>query len=234
MVHFVALAATARGQEQDWIQSWVFNGRSEKSVRERFETLANQKIELLQTSCQLTEEQTSKLRLAVAGDISRFFHEVARVRQATAGLKMQDQNAVQEAWVIISPLATRVQQGIFEGESLLSKVLANTLNSVQQQEYNRIIEARTQRRYHAIILTTVATIEESLPLLEAQRSKLVALMDQQELKLKNVPNGYETYIGYVKLAKIPDSELAAFLDQEQLATIKRITERYAPILQTLR
>jgi hypothetical protein len=227
-------SANVWAQEQDWIQSWVFNGRTEKSVRERFELQASQKIEQLKTSCTLTEEQLGKLRLAAAGDVSRFFHDVARVREATAGKRMQDQNAVQEAWAIISPLAARMQKGIYEEDSLLNKVLASILDKTQQQEYDRVREEQVQRRHHAIVLTTVAAIEEGVPLLAEQRLRLIELIDRQQLKPKIIPHNYETYIGYLKLSQVPEEELAALLDQEQLATIKRMLVRRAPLIQEMR
>jgi hypothetical protein len=220
----------AIAQEQDWIQAWVFNGRTEASVRLGLQNQAEQKLDQLKENCQLTDEQHTKLKLAAAGDINRFFHEVALARKATTGLDQQDQNAVQEAWNVVSPLTTRLTTGLFGEKSLFAKVMARTLDASQVIEYRRLLEEQLERRYHAVVLTTVSTIEDSLPLVREQRAQLIELLDRQ--KLKSAPQqGMETYIGYAKLAKVPDAELEKIFDKDQLKTLQSLRQRYAPVVQ---
>ncbi len=218
-------------QQQDWIQSWLYNGRTEASVRLGLQHQAEQKLTQLKDQCRLTEEQAVKLKLAAAGDVNRFFHEVEQARKATKGLDQQNQNAVQEAWAVVSPLTTRLNAGLYEEKSLFAKVMASTLDAAQVGDYKQLQAEQLERRHHAMVLTTVSTIEESLPLVQDQRTKLVELLDAQKLKAIQPQQGLETYVGYAKLAKVPEADLEKLFDKEQMKTLKILRDRYAPIVQ---
>lgn len=227
----VVLARPAFAQEQDWIQSWLFNGRTEASVRLGLQNQAEQKLALLKEQCRLTDEQAMKLKLAAAGDVNRFFHDVAQARKATKGLDQQNQNAVQEAWNVVSPLTVRLNAGLYGDKSLFTKVMSSTLDPSQIEEYKRLLADQLERRHHAMVLTTVSTIEDSLPLVQEQRKKLIELLDAQKLKAAPPQQGLEAYVGYAKLAKVPQADLEKLFDKEQLKVLKTLRERYAPIIQ---
>ena len=109
--------------------------------------------------------------------------------------------------------------------------MSSTLEAGQIEEYKHLLAEQLERRFHAMVLTTVSTIEESLPLVADQRVKLIELLDAQ--KLKGIPpqQGLETYVGYAKLAKVPEAELEKLFDKEQMKTLKILRDRYAPIVQ---
>jgi len=220
----------ASAQQQDWIQSWLFNGRTDASVRLGLQNQAEQKLAQLKEQCRLTEEQATKLKLAAVGDVNRFFHEVEQARKATKGLDQQNQNAVQEAWAVVSPLTTRLNSGLYDEKSLFAKVMSSTLDAAQVDEYKRLLTEQLERRHHAVVLTTVSTIEDSLPLVADQRKKLVDLLDAQKVKTSQ-QQGMETYVGYAKLAKVPEAELEKLFDKEQMKALKSLRDRYAPIVQ---
>jgi len=228
-MHFVA-ATTLHAQQPDWIQSWLFNGRTEIAVRQSLQNQAEQKLSLMKDICNLSEDQHAKLKLAAAGDVNRFFHEVAQVRKATAGVDQQNQNAIQEAWLVVSPLSTRLQAGIFDEKSLFVKVMTNTLDEAQVKKYKRVLQEQIDRRHHAMVLAVVSTLEENIPLVGEQRDKLIALLDAQTIK-EVKQQGMEAYIGYAKLGKVPDEELEKLFDKDQLKTLKAVRERYAAIVQ---
>ncbi len=227
---FGVLADPALAQQQDWIQSWLYNGRSEASIRLGLQNQAEQKLAQLKEHCQLNEEQATKLKLAAAGDINRFFHEVEQARKATKGLDQQNQNAVQEAWAVVSPLTTRLNAGLHDEKSLFVKVMASALEASQVDKYKRLLAEQLERRHHAVVLTTVSTIEEVLPLVADQRKKLIELMDAQKIR-RNLQQGMETYVGYAKLAKVPETELEKLFDKEQMKALKLLRDRYAPVVQ---
>lgn len=224
------LSPSALAQQQDWIQSWLFNGRTETVVRENLQNQAVQKLSLMKDVCNLRDDQLAKLKLAAAGDVNRFFHEVAQARKATSGIDQQDQNAVQAAWNIVSPLTTRLQAGIYDEKSLFSKVMTSTLDDVQVREYKRVIQEQIDRRHHALVLSLVSTLEEKIPFVGEQREKLIALLDAQTVKDAK-QQGLESYIGFAKLSKIPDEELAKVFDKDQLKTLVAVRERYAGVIQ---
>jgi hypothetical protein len=226
-----ASSKCAFAQEQDWIQSWLYNGRTEASIRLGLQNQAEQKLTQLREQCRLTEEQATKLKLAAAGDVNRFFHDVEKARKATKGLDQQNQNAVQEAWNVVSPLTTRLSAGLYDEKSLFSKVMTSTLDAAQVEEYKRLLAEQLARRHHAMVLTTVSTIEESLPLVGEQRTKLIELLDAQKLKAVQPQQGLETYVGYAKLAKVPEAELEKLFDKDQVKALKSLRDRYGPIIQ---
>jgi hypothetical protein len=218
-------------QEFNWLESWVFAGRPEADFRKRLQDQARVKIDQVDNICKLTASQKQKLLLATKGDVDRFFREIEAARKETSGLNAQDRNAVQQAWAKINPLATRLQSGLFNDDSLFSKVLPRTLDELQSSEYSRVMEEQTRRLHRALVLDTVASLEESLPLLSSQREKLVELILKQEIKPINGP--METYLGYAKLSKIPENELETFLDRKQVIVLKQLIGRYEMVLQNL-
>ena len=230
IVCLFAASNLASAQQQDWIQSWLFNGRTEASIRLGLQNQAEQKLTQLKEHCKLSDDQATKLKLAAAGDVNRFFHEVAQARKATKGLDQQNQNAVQEAWAVVSPLTTRLAAGLYDEKSLFARVMSSTLDADQVEEYKRLIAEQLERRHHAMVLSTVSTIEDSLPLVADQRVKLVELLDAQKIK-GITQQGMESYVGYAKLAKIPEAELEKLFDKEQMKVLKVLRDRYAPVVQ---
>ena len=109
--------------------------------------------------------------------------------------------------------------------------MASTLDASQVEEYKRLLAEQLERRHHAMVLTTVSTIEESLPLVGEQRAKLIELLDAQKLKAVQPQQGLETYVGYAKLAKVPEAELEKLFDKEQMKALKSLRDRYGPIIQ---
>jgi replicative DNA helicase len=138
---------------------------------------------------------------------------------------------VQEAWTIVSPLTTRLNAGLYDEKSLFTKVMSCTLDAGQIDEYKRLVAEQLERRHHAMVLTTVSTIEESLPLVEDQRAKLIELLDAQKVKVIQQQQGMESYVGYAKLAKVQVADLEKLFDKEQMKAIKAVRDRYAPVVQ---
>ena len=222
--------ASLFAQQPDWIQSWLFNGRTETVVRQSLRNQAEQKLSLMKDVCHLSDDQHAKLKLAAAGDVNRFFQEVAQVRKVTAGVNQQDQNAIQEAWNVVSPLSARLHAGIYDEKSLFVKVMTNTLDEAQLKEYQRVLQEQIDRRHHAMVMAVVSKLEESLPLVGDQRDKLIALLDAQTIK-EVKQQGMEAYIGYAKLGKVPDEELEKLFDKDQLKALKAVRDRYAAVVQ---
>lgn len=226
----LSFACASYAQQQDWIQSWAFNGRTETSVRQGLQNQAEQKLTQLKEHCNLTDEQHAKLKLAANGDISRFFSEVAKVRKATAKVDQQNQNDVQEAWNLVRPLTERMQAGIYGENSLFAKVMSSTLEESQIEKYQKIVRDQLERRHHALVLSMVTTLEKNVPMVGDQREKLVALLDAQPVTTAKQKE-LEAFVGYVKLSRVPDEELEKLFDKDQLKVIMALRERYIAITQ---
>ncbi len=213
------------------VDSWLFSGQPEATIRQRFKDQAKLRIDQLDACCNLTDDQKKKLQFAAHGDIDRFFREIAKIRIETKGVQVNDQAQIQQVWNRISPYATRVQGDFFDESCLLQKVIGCALDSHQVEQYRQMqIEFRI-RREKALTRQMIVSLEESLPLLTDQRTRLLELLDNQPAP--QMAEQFETYIGYAKLSRIDPAKLAEFLDKEQVDTIRRVLDRYIGVLQAL-
>ncbi len=114
---------------------------------------------------------------------------------------------------------------MFAEGSLFDKVFHSSLDDSQQQLYEAQIQLDRARRWKAITRTNVADIEKSMPLLGHQREKLLKLLDEVEVP-KKMNKHMDGYVGYLRLIKVEEKELAEFLDEHQLAVIEQYRERY--------
>lgn len=219
-------------ERRDAVARWLLRGGTETELKQRLLTQGQQKYEEVKHTldadgCALSDVQDNKLQLAMKGVISRHFHEMASLQAATENFDMNKQNEQQEALQILMPAMQRTQIGPFEGDSLFARVLEQTLDTKQKAIFEKRRLEKVAQRHHAIVLKTVAELDDRLALLKLQREKLVQLMDDQVLN--SLPANFERYVGYLKINKIPESELAKFLDAEQVRALKQAGERYQGI-----
>ncbi len=226
-----ATTCSAQLASNEVVDSWLFSGQPEATIRQRFKDQAKLRIDQLDACCSLTVDQKKKLQFAAQGDIDRFFREIAKIRIETKGAQMNDQAQIQQIWNRISPYATRVQGDFFDETCLLQKVIGCALDSQQAEQYQQMQVEYKTRRERALTRQMIVTLEESLPLLADQRTKLLELLDQQPAP--KMAEQFETYIGYAKLSRIDPAKLAEFLDKEQVDTIRRVLDRYIGVLQAL-
>lgn len=230
---YLTICPLAFGQEQDWVRMWALNGRTEQEVAKRLKLEYQTTLTQMKRVFDLEEPQEKKLVTAAEGDIKRFLRDVARIRDELKEKKLNvnnnNNNNVQEAWNIVQPLSTRIQKGLFKENSLFKKVTKSTLNKEQRESYDAEVEKSRKRRWNVLTRVNVSQIEKSMPLLEEQREKLLALLDAVEIKTKGKRqwqphmNGY---VGFLRLMKIEDEELEKFLDKEQMAVIEEYRNRY--------
>ncbi len=208
----------------DWVSMWALNGRSEQQAAKQLAAEYQMRIKIMDRICALDQTQKKKLKFAAEADLSRFLRDVARTRRELEKMNIGNNN-VQEAWEVVSPLATRLQAGLFDEGSLFDKVFRSSLDESQQQLYQAEAEKDRRRRWRAITRTNLADIERSMPLLAVQREKLLKLLDDVQVpgKLKKHMDGY---VGYLRLIKVGKQELAEFLDEDQVAVIDQYRERY--------
>lgn len=220
----------AGNQNEDWVAMWAFNGRSEQQVREQLTGQYETKISMLDRLCDLDETQHAKLDRSARADVSRFFREVTKIRKQVkdSGLNPNNNQDMNKMWQIISPLAQKMQQGVFGKDSLFQKVLRGTLNADQNKIYADELKRLQERRFKTITRINVAELEGSMPLIGDQRDKLLAILDKQTLPDFKENRHFEAYAGYLKLllAKRKDPKLGGFLDKQQMAVIDQYCDRY--------
>jgi hypothetical protein len=208
----------AAAVQQNWFESWALQGRNEQYFRQQLESQAQLQIDSLKTVVTISEDQEAKLRLALEGDLARFFRMVDEARFKTRNMQPVNEQ-VGEISRIISPLQQLVQQGILNDDSLFSGMMGNILNDEQETLW-KAEQARRQRLIHkAIIQVQLCTLERTMPLLAKQREALItAVLDR--LEGKNVTDQYRVYLVDYAMYTMPDTRLKEFLDDRQVEFYK--------------
>jgi hypothetical protein len=208
----------------DWVSMWALNGQSDQAFAKKLRSEIKMRVRVIDRICELDESQKAKLQIAADADVTRFMRDIARTREVLDGMKI-DNNDVNEAWQIVSPLTTRVREGMFADGSLFQKVVRSSLNKSQQGQYEAELENQRQRRWRAITRVNVAEIEKAMPLLGEQREQLLQLLDAVKVP-KRLNGNMDGYIGYLRLIKVNREDLEEFLDEHQLAVLDQYRDRY--------
>lgn len=189
--------------------------------------------------CKLTEAQKKKLQLAGRGDIKRFYDRYEVVKQKFQRLKpkLQGDNwqeAWQELWQDINPLQMSLQSGLFLEASLLHKSLRHTLTAEQLPRYQAQAEERRRFHHRANIELAVNSFEESMPLHDAQRQELIALL-LKELKPPRKSIIQNTvYAVTVRMSLLPDDKLKPVFDRTQWKIVRAHLDNYKGGVQWLK
>ncbi len=188
--------------------------------------------------CKLTEAQKKKLQLAGRGDIKRFFDQYEVVKQKFQRLqpRLQGDNwqeAWQELWQEINPLQMNLQSGLFHEDSLLRKSLRHTLTTDQLPRYQAQAEERRRFHHRASIELTVNSFEEAMPLRDAQRQELIALL-LKEVKPPRKSNRNESYVIMVRMSLLPDDKLKPVFDRAQWKIVRAQLDNYKGGVQWLK
>ena len=236
----VGVACSARGQEEpdndepdekppvqarfelpeEQFDQWVFEGRGDVAAqRARLESLLRLHLDQLDRICRLTEPQRRKLQLAGRGDVTRFFDRVEVVRVKFRAVR-KDQNKVGEIFQEIQPLQQSLQAGMFQDTSLLYKTLQRTLTAEQLAGFAKVDQERRRFRYQAKLGLAVAMLENSMPLDDQQRQKLLKLIEQETQPPKKYGQ-YDYYVVLVQMAKIPEAKLKPLFDDGQWRVLKQ-------------
>jgi hypothetical protein len=168
--------------------------------------------------------QKKKLQLAGKGDIKRFFARYAAIKKKFQAVK-EDQQKMQQIWQDINPLQISLQAGLFHEDSLLVKSVPNTLTAEQFARYDAIVRERRAYHHRATIEMTVSLLEENMPLRDAQRRELIALLTSQ-MKPARKSGQFEYYVIMVQLSRVPEEKLKPLFDKPQWNVVKRQLQQY--------
>jgi len=203
-------------QKQGIFQQYILQQKTEKAFREDVTARSLDFIERVKQVCQLDLTQLEKLQLAAEGDVVRFYREYERVKSEVKGFTMNDAQARQRLWPIVSPLYMRVQQGIFDDSSLCHSVLKTTLNASQLEQFQTAEAKRLNYAFTASCKTTIADLSREIPLTGEQREKLLSIMLSFARPKKLHPQ-MENMLGMIILGKsIERIEVESGLDKKQL------------------
>ena len=204
------------GAERSFFELYILQQKTEKVFRDQVVTRSHDTIERVKQVCQLEPAQLEKLQLAAEGDVVRFFREYERVKTELAGIKMNDAPAVQRAWPIVMPLLERVQQKIFDENSLSQSVVRTVLNESQRRQFETSEAKRCAYEHEANCKSTIAELNKEIPLTRAQREKLLEIMLSVPRPKKSHPQ-LASFLGLIILKKVSKQiENESGLDKKQL------------------
>ncbi|PQO29068.1 hypothetical protein [Blastopirellula marina] len=213
--------------------SWLMNGSGRNEAPEKFlESQLNLKIDSITTVIELTEEQQERLQLAGSGDIARYIRDVEVLRHELVG-QSYDQNKIMEPYQKIQPLALRRQNGLFEEDSLLSKVMHTALSTEEYEKYEGHLAERWNRRYQATVKTQIATLQTSIPMTADQREALGKLLDIPPKRSQARQSYLQMYVFY-QLSQISEEDLKKVFDEAQVEALTRFGSQYARLEATLK
>lgn len=206
--------------QENQFESWVFqNFPSAQAARAKLDQMLVLHTEDVDRGCSLTESQKKKLQLAGRGDIKKFFEEVEVVRKKFL-LVRKDQNKINEIWQDIQPLQMTFMSGLHGEKSLFHKTLRNMLNPEQRKSYETFCGERRQFQFRAKVELVVAILENSLPLRDEQRQKLIKLI-VEETKPPKSSGQMDYYLVMWNLSKLPEAKLKPLFDNAEWKTLNQ-------------
>lgn len=154
----------------------------------RARALGAKRLERITASCELTAEQQRRLCLAMESDIRRFAVAVDAVRARYAGMKvnLNDQEG-QKKW---QQFQQDVQQcrndlrRLFDSGSLFAATVPSTLGPEQVAGIEAELKARRTFRWRAMVVSTLAKMDDMLGLTQEQHDLLERTLLAKEPRLR--------------------------------------------------
>src|SRR5207302_5495045 len=131
----------------------------------------------------------------------------------------------QEIMPDLVPLRAVMQGGPFHEDSLLCKSLRNTLTDEQFAKYDALTRERRAFRHRANIELAVSMLEQAMPLRDAQRRELIAVLEK-ETSPPRKGGQYEAYLILHQLGLLPDTKLKALFSDTQKLVLDRQLAQY--------
>jgi hypothetical protein len=209
--------AVAAAPVQVWpdeqFESWVFNNEGNAATaRQKFDAHLKLKIDEIDLNCRLSEEQKQKLHLMGCGDIKQIFDSFEKAKRQFKLLN-NDVQKLNEIMPFVQPIQL-AQHSLFQDGSLFTKSLRHALTQEQFARYAVMDRERREFQHRAQIELAVHTLEESIPLRDAQRRELLALL-AKELKPVRKSGQYSFYVLMSRIALVPDQKIKPLFTDAQ-------------------
>ncbi|MDA0282152.1 MAG: hypothetical protein O3B13_00990 [Planctomycetota bacterium] len=202
------------GFTDEQFEQWVFQQYGNSTTAR---TKLNESLELytedVHRSCDLSDSQLRKLRLAGRGDVERFFRRFAEAKEKFQKIR-NDQQKVNQIWQDISPLQMQLSSGLFDRDSLLQKSLVNTINRQQFLQYTKLDDERRRFHHESKIKLVITMLDQAAPITAEQRRRLTELL-REETSPSRKGGQYEYYAMMYQVAQISEPKLKPILDDVQ-------------------
>ena len=215
------------------------NHRTEKAARASLEQRLKAKIDRLDRTAKLTEQQKKKLRLAGQGDIALLLASTARFERDFGGVAMQDRDQLMRMLQELRPIQKRMTTDIFVEGSVFDRVWLGMQDAKQKQRFQQAKRRVMHNFYKGAAKHAITKIERQMPLAPKQREQLMDLMlaETNMPKIRNFSssrNGAKYMVAFAiyQLAK-HRPELAQILKKQQLEAIKPTLKQAMAMEETL-
>ena len=154
----------------------------------RARALAEKRLARIDDACELTAEQRHTLRLAVESDIRRFAAAIDTMRGTYAGVRVNlNDPEGQKKWHQFQQDVQQCRQQLrtlFDSGSLFAGVLPATLDVRQVAAIEAEVSARRSFRWRAMVISTVAKMDDMLGLNQKQHDLIKEALLAREPALR--------------------------------------------------
>jgi hypothetical protein len=207
------------------VNQWIFGGNLQpEDGRRRLEQQLQVRLEEITERCELSAEQSSKLRRAGRGDIVRFLRQVGEVQRMVSGKRRN----VDMAMLIndhVQPLQLILQTGPFVPDSLFHKTAARTLDPSQQSLLAELNDQRKRAAFRSRVELAIALLERSIPLLDEQRNELVELILARVDPVSLGRGDLDLLWIQYQISTLPDQQLEEIFLEPQRAMLAALAQR---------
>lgn len=211
---------TAEGEEQP----------PESPTFARARALAEKRLARIDDACELTAKQRHTLRLAVESDIRRFAAAIDTMRGTYAGVRVNlNDPEGQKKWHQFQQDVQQCRQRLrtlFDSGSLFAGVLPATLDARQVAAIEAEVSARRSFRWRAMVISTVAKMDDMLGLNQKQHDliKKALLAREPALRIDELTPEQENAhlqlnVVYMVLSGVDTKGLKAAMSDRQWKTL---------------
>lgn len=197
--------------------------RNATLARQKLEAEARIEIDRIDLTSTLQESQIQKLQFAARGDIQQFFEDVDVARrqfhamQAAGGVGQANDTEVYER---ARALSERLNQGIFDNDSLLKKVARGCLNAEQAKQFSEREQRQQKLNSDAAIMIFLADLGRTVCMTSAQRESIVEWATKN-ITLREPEHSYARDVFMYEMSELPQAELRSILDEAQYKAIQK-------------
>jgi hypothetical protein len=201
----------------DQMDQWVFGSLGGSAgARNKLDSSLVLRIQDLERTCNITEGQKNKLRLAGRGDIKRFFDKVEAIRRKF----QQGQNDPNNIWQEIQPLTIELNSGLFGDDSLYGKTIRRTLSPDQTARFESLARERKALRFRATVEWFVTHLDKGLGLTDDDRRRFVELLVNEARPPRRFGQVDYWYM-MLQTARLPEAKLKPIFDAPQWRLLSR-------------
>ena len=200
------------------MDQWVF-GRlgGSAGARNKLDSSLLLRIEDLARTCNITEAQKNKLRLAGRGDIKRFYDQVEVIKRK---FQQTQNDPNMNIWQEIQPLQIELNTGLFGDDSLYAKTIRRTLSPEQSARFESLSRERMAIRFRATVEWFVTHLDKGLGLTDDDRQRFVELLVNEARPPRKFGQGDYWYL-MLQTARLPEAKLKLIFDAPQWRLLSR-------------